>query len=293
MYSLSNKFPQKRAFITGAASGLGRALSLELAADGWNLGLIDIDEKGLTETVEMVKQKGGKVASWKLDVSNREQYHQVAADFLVQFGGIDLLINNAGVGDGGLLGEYPLENWDWILSINLMGVIQGCHIFHPAMKASGSGQIINISSAAAFGSAASMGPYNVAKAGVLSLSETLRAELAPQGIGVSVVMPTFFQTNIMQHSRTKGVVTQTGEKMMTISGLSATKVAREILQKSGKGKFYIILPAQARWFWRIKRLAPNLFLKITTHIHKNREKSEARVERMYQKALKKGTSKKL
>ncbi|HXH18501.1 MAG TPA: SDR family NAD(P)-dependent oxidoreductase, partial [Chitinophagales bacterium] len=129
MYQLSEKFSQKRAFITGAGSGLGRELCAELAKDGWTIGICDIAEKGLEETAELIAKAGGKPLPFQLDVSDRHRFKEVAENFLTRAGGIDLLMNNAGVGDAAVFEEYGLDNWEWLVGINQMGVVYGCHYF--------------------------------------------------------------------------------------------------------------------------------------------------------------------
>lgn len=117
MYQLSVTHPQKRAFITGAASGLGKAFCSELAKDGWTIGMADINVKELEQVVRDIKLQGGKPLLFPLDVSDKDAYKKVAEDFLLQAGGIDLLFNNAGVGDGSSFEEYSLENYEWMVSI--------------------------------------------------------------------------------------------------------------------------------------------------------------------------------
>ena len=112
MYQLTKKHHTKRAFITGAASGLGRELCKELAADKWIIGICDISEKGLNETADMITNAGGKSYPYLMDVADKISYQTVAENFLEKTGGIDLLINNAGVGDGSPFEEYGLENWE-------------------------------------------------------------------------------------------------------------------------------------------------------------------------------------
>lgn len=260
-YKLSKRFPKKRAFITGAGGGLGRVLSTELATNGWAIGISDINEAGLKETAEMIVKAGGKAHTYTLDVANSDQYETVAQEFLTTAGGIDVLINNAGVGDGGIFGEYKTENWKWIVGINQMGVVYGCHNFVPVMKKQKSGQIINIASAAAFMALPTMAPYNVTKAAVLALSETLYAELMQDNVDVSVVCPTFFKTNVMQHSRGDQAQKKAGQKMVDKSGIEPIEVAQKILSEAGNKKFYIVHPFSAKVLFRIKRLFPKILLK--------------------------------
>jgi short-subunit dehydrogenase len=262
IYKLSKTFPKKRAFITGAGGGLGRVLSLELASNGWTIGISDISEKGLKETEEMIAKRGGKSFVRLLDVADSNQYENVAKEFLAEVGGIDLLINNAGVGDGGVFGVYKTDDWKWIVGINQMGVIYGCHNFVPVMKQQRSGHIINIASAAAFAALPTMSPYNVTKAAVLALSETLFGELIGENIAVSVVCPTFFKTNVMQHSRGDQAQKVAGQKMVDKSGIEPIEVAQKILTEAGKKTFYIVHPFSAKVLFSVKRLFPTLVLKV-------------------------------
>ncbi len=261
MLTLSKKYPYKRAFITGAASGLGLALCKALAAEGWVLGMADLDFDGLQKAAAEVESLGGQALVFELDVADKEAYREVANEYLRMVSGIDLLINNAGVGDGGFFEEYSLENWEWLLSINLMGVIHGCHFFLPMLKQQGKGCIVNTASAAAIACAPQMAAYNTSKAAVVAISESLYSELAPFGIAVSVLQPWFFQTNIAQAARGGAAIKKTTQKLIDASGLSAEKVADEVLRRVGKGELYVILPAKARKMWWLKRLAPTWFRK--------------------------------
>ncbi len=284
---LSRQYPQKRAFITGAASGLGEALALQLASEGWQIGITDINEADLQKVAAKISQKGGKPLVYIFDVSDHIEYAHVADDFLEKAGGIDILFNNAGVGDGGKLGEYSLENWAWMIGINQMGVIYGCHYFVPAMKAQKSGCIISTASAAAIANAPQMGAYNVTKAAVLSLSETLKTELYEDNIKVCCVMPWFFKTNIIQHARGSEKTKRMGQKSIEEATLSADEVAQIILREAGKGKFHIIITRQAKRMWWIKRLFPSYFFKI---IRKFVLKKEQELERDLAKENKAGLS---
>lgn len=261
MYLLSRSHPAKRAFITGAASGLGKAFCIELAKDGWNLGMADINVKELETAAAEITALGGKTWLYPLDVSDKEQYAKVAEAFLADAGGIDLLFNNAGVGDGGAFEEYGLENYEWMVGINQMGVVYGCHYFIPAMKKQRSGHILNTASAAAIGCAPTMGAYNMTKAAVVAISETLYGELMDHNIQVSCIQPTYFRTNVVQYARGGELVKKATQRFIEKSGLEADTVAQEILNRAGKKELYIILPEAARKMWLFKRLAPTWFRK--------------------------------
>lgn len=261
MYLLSRSHPAKRAFITGAASGLGKAFCIELAKDGWNLGMADINVKELETAAAEITALGGRTWLYPLDVSDKEQYAKVAQAFLADAGGIDLLFNNAGVGDGGAFEEYGLENYEWMVGINQMGVVYGCHYFIPAMKKQRSGHILNTASAAAIGCAPTMGAYNMTKAAVVAISETLYGELMDHNIQVSCIQPTYFRTNVVQYARGGELVKKATQLFIEKSGLEADTVAQEILNRAGKKELYIILPEAARKMWLFKRLAPTWFRK--------------------------------
>ncbi len=262
MLQFTKKYPSKRAFITGAGSGLGKEMSLLLAKDGWTIGITDINESDLQKVSDEIEKVGGKALTYLFDVSDDAKYEEVAEDFLSKTQGIDLLINNAGVGDSGKLNEYSLENWKWMIGINQMGVLYGCHFFVPAMKKQKSGYIINIASAAAFASSPRMGAYNMTKAAVRSLSETLAVELHSDNIGISVVMPTFIRTNIMQHARGNDDARKGGNEMLERSKVTALAASTQILKRAGKGEFNIVFPGDAKFYYLFKRFMPNTFRKL-------------------------------
>ncbi|MDT5190059.1 MAG: hypothetical protein QOI28_2310, partial [Mycobacterium sp.] len=178
------------------------------------------------------------------------------------FGGApSLVINNAGVGAGGSpIGRASLADWNWVVGINLWGPIHGCHVFasilREAVCADRPRGIINVASAAAFGAAPGMAAYNVSKAGVLSLSETLAAELSGTGIGVTVLCPTFVKTNIVESGRISEQSTQMANRLMRWTGFSAERVARTCLDTHDRGGLYCMPQPDARIGWGIKRLTP-------------------------------------
>lgn len=262
MYKLSQLHPSKRAFITGAGSGLGKALCHELAADGWTIGISDINDVSLAETQKEIQNLGGKAFSYHLDVSNRDEYSQIAQKFLNAVGGIDVLVNNAGVGDGGNFEEYSLDNWEWMVRINQLSVVYGCHLFIPTFKKQRSGHIINIASLAAISCAPQMGAYNMTKAAVVAISETLYGELMDFNIQVSCVQPSYFKTNIASAVRGGDNIKKVTKYLVERSGIEPPAIAQEIIHRAGKGELYLILPANARKLWWYKRLFPMRFRKM-------------------------------
>lgn len=260
MLRLSKKYPSKRAFITGAASGLGLALSEALAREGWTLGLADVNTAGLDQASEAIASLGGNPLPYVLDVSNATAFMRASASFLEHVGGVDLVINNAGIAVGGLLEETTLAHWHDALSINLLGVVHGCHAFLPAMKEAKLGHIINVASIAAVAASPYMAAYNTAKAGILGLSETLYGECKGLGVAVSVVMPFFFKTNIASSTRGNHAAQVMTRVLVDRSTKTADEVAAFTLRQAGKGKLHILYPRQAWITWHWKRLWPKQYL---------------------------------
>ena len=247
-----------RIMITGAGSGLGREIALRWAREGWQLALGDINPDGLEETLALVREAGGDGFTQRCDVRDYSQLTAFAQACEARLGGIDVVVNNAGVASGGFFSDLSLEDWDWQLSINLMGVIKGCKAFLPLLERS-QGRIINIASLAALMQAPAMSNYNVAKAGVVALSESLLVELKPQGIDVHVVCPSFFQTNLLDSFRgpDPAMKAQVG-KLLDSSPISAADIADYIFAEVAKGSFMILPHEQGRMAWAIKRQNPEV-----------------------------------
>lgn len=247
-----------RIMITGAGSGLGREIALRWAREGWQLALGDINPDGLEATLALVREAGGDGFTQRCDVRDYSQLTAFAQACEARLGGIDVVVNNAGVASGGFFSDLSLEDWDWQLSINLMGVIKGCKAFLPLLERS-QGRIINIASLAALMQAPAMSNYNVAKAGVVALSESLLVELKPQGIDVHVVCPSFFQTNLLDSFRgpDPAMKAQVG-KLLDSSPISAADIADYIFAEVAKGTFMILPHEQGRMAWAIKRQNPEV-----------------------------------
>jgi len=245
-----------RMMITGAGSGLGRAMALRWAREGWRLALCDVNEAGLAQTLGLVREAGGEGFTMRCDVRDYSQLTAVAQACTAQFGGIDWVVNNAGVASGGLFEELSLEDWDWQLAINLMGVVKGCKAFLPLLRQS-RGKLINIASMAALMQAPAMSNYNVAKAGVVALSESLLGELRPWGIDVHVVCPSFFQTNLLDSYRgpTPELKAQIG-RLLEASPISAADIADYIHRQVAAGEFMILPHEEGRQAWQLKQRDP-------------------------------------
>jgi short-subunit dehydrogenase len=258
---LASRFPRKRAFITGAGSGLGLAMAEALAKDGWSLGLFDFNLSRLAAVEEQLSSAGVSIVAYPGDVTHADELTVAVNTFATGRDGLDLMINNAGVACAGTLMETTLDNWQWIVSINMMGVVHGCRAAIPHLQRNGSGLLINVASAAAFASAPGMISYNATKAAVLSISESLCNELRPSGTQVSVVMPTYFKSGLLDSFRGSAEARSLAEQVMNQSGYTSADVARDVLTLAGAGETYIVLPASARALWRFKRWMPRTFLK--------------------------------
>jgi NAD(P)-dependent dehydrogenase (short-subunit alcohol dehydrogenase family) len=256
---LSRRFPAKRAFITGAGSGLGRAFATELAAAGWQLGLLDLST-GRLATVE-AEMGGAGVSCYAGDVASESFVADAVADFASRTGGLDLMINNAGVAAAGPVESTPAADWRWIVDINLLGVVWGCQAAAVRMQQARSGLILNIASSAGFASAPQMSAYNATKAAVISLSETLAAELSGTGVQVSVAMPGFFRTSLLETLRAPPEASGLARRLMQGSRYDARAAARAILAAAADRKLYVVWPREYRWAWRLKRFFPLWFLR--------------------------------
>jgi NAD(P)-dependent dehydrogenase (short-subunit alcohol dehydrogenase family) len=259
---LSRRFPSKRAFITGAASGLGLSLAQLLARDGWTLGVLDVDRDGLDRAVVQLGNSGAAgVTAYPGDVASHEIVAAAVTRFADAHRGLDMIVNNAGVAVAGPVDAIPVDDWNWIVGINLLGVVWGCRTAVPVMKRQGSGLIFNIASSAGFAAAPQMSAYNATKAGVISLSETLASELAGTGLQVSCAMPGFFRTHLLDHMRAPPEENRLAHRIMENSGHDPDEAALALLAAVAAGELYVVWPPEYRWAWRLKRWFPHWFLK--------------------------------
>ena len=252
------------AVVTGAGSGIGRSFAYELARRGGVVICSDINEARAEQVAASIQALGSKAIPHRCDVGDAKEMAALSDEAEKLLGRpVTLVINNAGVGLGGPIGEVSLADWHWCMNVNLWGVIHGCHYFAPKLRDLGYGGIINVASAAAFGAAPEMSTYNVTKAGVLALSETLAAELAGTDVNVTALCPTVVPTNIVQDGKLPEKRREFARSAMTRFALTtADKVARQTLDALDRGELYMLPQIDGRMAWRFKRLMPRLYTRI-------------------------------
>ena len=250
-------FAGKVAVITGAASGFGREFARIGAQLGMKLALADIQADALAATVDELRAQGALAFGEAVDVSRAADVERLAQRTLDAYGAVHLLFNNAGVAAGGLVWEQTVKDWEWVLGVNLWGVIHGVRTFVPIMLAQGDEcHVVNTASVAGLLSPQLMGVYNVSKHGVVTLTETLYQDLRVTGarIGVSLLCPAFVPTGIAQSHRNRPAGLQddaaptasmiasqkASEKAVSSGRISAAEVARMTFDAIGEDRFYVI-----------------------------------------------------
>jgi NAD(P)-dependent dehydrogenase (short-subunit alcohol dehydrogenase family) len=245
----------KVAAVTGAASGLGRSMALAFAAEGMDLALADVDEVSLSSVQDEVLAKGVRAITLKVDVANAQQIDVFRDQTLTRLGGVHVVCNNAGVSPLGAVWENSVGDWQWILNVNLWGVIHGVRAFTPRLIAQGEGHIVNTASVAGLISPPGSGAYNVTKHAVVALSETLLHDFKERGhhVGVSVLCPAYVPTGISDSERNRPAGLPAGEKSQATKAkevilkkavasgrLSADDVANAVVEAVKQDRFYIL-----------------------------------------------------
>jgi NAD(P)-dependent dehydrogenase (short-subunit alcohol dehydrogenase family) len=255
-------FEGRTAVITGAGSGFGLEVSRLCAARGMKLVLVDVQQDALDRSAAEMRGLGADVLASKVDVSKAEQVEALGAATLARFGAPHLVFNNAGIGAGGLIWENTLKDWEWVLGVNVMGVVHGVHVFTPMMLEAArkdpayEGHIVNTASMAGLINAPNMGVYNVSKHAVVSLSETLYQDLrlVTDQIGASVLCPFFVPTGITASDRNRPdalrdadakptrsqlIGKAMSEKAVSSGKITAANVAVFVMDAVEQGRFYI------------------------------------------------------
>jgi NAD(P)-dependent dehydrogenase (short-subunit alcohol dehydrogenase family) len=233
---------KERVFITGGGSGLGKALAERYAKAGWSVAVGDIHDDNGKAVAQSV---GGQFL--KCDVRKVEDLEAAAQWLVTHWGGVDVVINNAGVAGAGKVTQYPLEDWQWLLDINVMGVVRGCKVFAPILEKQGKGAIVNIASIAGLVHPPTMSAYNATKAAVVALSESLHFELAKKGVHVAVVCPGFFRSNLHDTMRVSDPrFVDTARKLVAEAKTEAPAIADKIFQGVQRREFKILPCNQSR-----------------------------------------------
>ncbi|TDV51995.1 SDR family oxidoreductase [Actinophytocola oryzae] len=238
-----------RVLVTGSASGLGRAVAARFLRAGHRVLVSDVDgDRAEASANELGAQ------SIRLDVTDDGDW-AAARDWCErEWGGLDVLVNNAGVAAGGRFEKVGIADWDWIWEINVKGVIRGCRTFVPDFKARRSGHLVNVASLAAIMNLPAMSSYNVTKAAVLSLSDTLRLELEPYGVRTTVVCPGFVRTNLNERLRSPDpAIARLMDKLMASSTVTPDDVAEQVYDAVARGRFLVLTHTDGRRSALLKR----------------------------------------
>jgi NAD(P)-dependent dehydrogenase (short-subunit alcohol dehydrogenase family) len=248
----------KVAVVTGGASGIGRAMAERFAREGMKIVLADVEEGALRAARDAMAGAGAEVLAVRTDVSKPDQVEALAARTFEAYGSAHVLCNNAGVGAGGLCWETSLADWEWVIGVNMWGVVHGIRAFVPKMITQGEGHVVNTSSMAGLVGAPAMGPYCAAKHAVVGISECLHHDLGmtgAAGVKVSVVCPAWVKTNIADSHRNRPASSprrdakdiKPQEQMLeqavraaVASGISPDEVAEQVLQAVVHERFWVL-----------------------------------------------------
>jgi NAD(P)-dependent dehydrogenase (short-subunit alcohol dehydrogenase family) len=259
---------QRRVLITGAGSGLGQALAQRYARAGDRVACVDLDA-ARAELTRAALPGSGHLAL-VANVASDEAMEQLHEQVVREWGGVDVLVNNAGIATGGAMVDTTMTEWRNVLEINLLGVVRGCRLFLPGMIAAGSGHVINTASFAGLASAPSIMSYGVSKAAVVALSEQLRAELHYSNIKVSVLCPAFFRTNLLESWQGNPRLKAFADKMMETSPDTLETVSDAVFAAVERGEFLVMPTRREPMRWRLKRWFPDFYFKQLLKLAKSR-----------------------
>lgn len=256
---------RRRVLITGAGSGLGQALALRYARTGARVACVDLTEARAEATRVMLD--GNDHLALAADVGSDAAMQSLYDEILLEWDGIDVLINNAGIASGGPMLETTMEEWRRLLEVDLLSVVRGCRLFLPGMLAQGSGQVLSTASFAGLAGAPNMMTYGVAKAGVVALSEQLRAEMHGKNIKVGVICPSFFRTNLIDTAIGSEKVKSLALKLMDTSPDTLDSVADKVFAAAERGDFLILPTKHEPMRWRLKRWLPGFYFRMLMKLY--------------------------
>ena len=258
-------FHGRVAAITGAASGIGRALAVDLSRRGAHLALSDVDAVGLAETVALCEGRGVKVTSAIVDVADRDAVFAWADAVVADHGRVNLVFNNAGVALGATIESMTFDDFEWLMNINFWGVVNGTKAFLPHLKASGEGHIVNVSSVFGLLSVPTQSAYNAAKFGVRGFTDALRIELDAERCGVSAttVHPGGIKTNIARNARMDVALGPVGaDEFDKVAMTSPDKAARQILRAVTRNRRRALIGPDAKAIDLVSRLPAFVYQRV-------------------------------
>lgn len=254
----------KHVIITGGGSGLGRAMAIAWAEEGAKVCIADINDTAAKEVCGVIRKSGGNAIAIRCDVTKSESIKNMHDELLSNWGKVDLVINNAGVATADRFETETLEQWQWAIDLNLLSIVRVSQAFTPTFKKQKHGYFLNVSSQAGITPIPFMSSYNATKSAVVGLSETMHLELEDNGIGVSVLCPGFFKTNLAASMKSSlpGLKAIT-ERIFEKSDVTAEQVAKIAYQGVERNKFLILSHKAGRKAFRFKRMLPmNSYLKM-------------------------------
>jgi NAD(P)-dependent dehydrogenase (short-subunit alcohol dehydrogenase family) len=273
------------AVITGSAKGLGKALALYMAARDWHIAVADVDLDAARQTCDEILATGGSAQPELLDVSREESFIALRTRLERSWPRLDMLVNNAGVCVSGELGEMRIDDWDWLIGVNLRGAVIGANVMVPWLKAHPSrSYLVNISSICAYFAPPGFVAYNISKAGLISLTETLYSELRGTPVSTTAIAPWFVNSNLLDSGRfANPAILESARHTTNTSPISPERFARETYRAALRGKLYHVVGRRATMLTWFKRVFPKTFYKLsalscrirTGNIAKKLEQSES------------------
>jgi len=272
---LAERFPRRRVLITGATSGLGEALALRFAGAGFSVAVASRDPAKVAAAAARVEGAGGVALPITLDVTREADFADAAARVDACWGGLDILVNNAGIFSAGAVSDIGLWQWQQSLLTDLWSVIHGCRLLLPLLGREGPGHLVNIASMAGLGGGPGMASYGVAKAGVVSLSQTLALELADRNIDVTVSCPTVFRSHLMDAeghdpALMTGATAAGLRHEIRTTGFSSDDVAVSLIVSMARRRLYDIPQLDARVNWWLSRAFPESYRHLLLFLYRHR-----------------------
>jgi NAD(P)-dependent dehydrogenase (short-subunit alcohol dehydrogenase family) len=272
---LEKRFPEKRVLITGANSGFGKAIAMHFGRNGWRVAVTGRRPDAIRAAAAEVRAAGAAgVLEMVIDVAKSADFEAAAKRVGEEWGGLDILVNNAGILDSAKLHEITLEQWHRIVDINFWGVVYGCHAFIPMLIRQKSGYVLNMASSAGLFALPEMAHYSVPKAAVIALSETMKAELARYGIGVTVSCPAAFASDLLNKEGVdlnRSVTLRSLDKDVQTGRHTSESVAAHAIRSMERNHLYDIAHDSMEILWFIKRLMPETIYRLFAWMYAERK----------------------